>query len=301
MKKRATLFSTLTIVFFLLGCVFMFVAFFTSTKNIDSADAVPSPSNVTNSGNVEGNIGAVADISSADSSRTPQISVAAIPVEETPSTLASASSPVVPPTVATDFSGSSVPVGKEQSLEYLDDAVFLGDSITEGMELYNNSNAKIVAYKGLTTSKAMGESLEKYGNKTAVQAVSDVHAKKIYVMFGSNEVYDGGLDKFKVDYEKLIDTLKEKNSNATIFIQTIPPVTEKYSGEGHYLNNSLIDEANKIIADMAAEKNVYLLDVHGALTNATGALPIEASPVDGVHFGKDAFQKWINYLLTHTV
>lgn len=291
MKKKASLFSTLTIVFFIAACVFMFVAFFTSTKNVEatSSAAISSEESASSADESAGEAGGA--------ETTPSVVVSELP-QETESVEPSSGIQENP---KPSFATSAVPESAAKDLSYLDDAVFLGDSITEGMDFHNKSNADIVAYKGLTTVGAVGQPLEKYNNQTAVQAVSDKHPGKIYIMFGSNEIAGINLDTFKTRYGALVDALREKNPNALIFLQTIPPVTEKYSGEGHYLNNPLIKEANQKIVELATEKGVYLLDIHGALADATGALPSEASPQDGVHFGGTTFEKWFNYLLTHTV
>ena len=52
---------------------------------------------------------------------------------------------------------------------------------------------------------------------------------------------------------------------------------------------------------MAEEKEVFYLDVNSALKGSDGALPTEASPADGMHFNATYYQKWFDYLKTHTV
>lgn len=286
-KKKASFFSTLTLIFFLVGLVLLIVAFMTSRK---SADAVSIPS-----------IPTAASATLSGSNNEVLVSVVDLPSENPEESSASESTDGGSTVSRIDLSGVAVQASAEQPLSYLDNAVFLGDSITEGMDMYNQSNGTVVAYKGLTTKGALGEALPKYNDKTAVQAVAAAHPAKIYVMFGSNEIAGVKLETFKENYDALIDALREKSPDAIIYIQTIPPVTATYSGEGHYLNNGLINEANETIAEVAQEKGVYLLDVHGALVDESGALPSDASPIDGVHFGKTTYEKWFTYLLTHTV
>ena len=54
---------------------------------------------------------------------------------------------------------------------------------------------------------------------------------------------------------------------------------------------------------LAKEKELYLVDTYSTpgFTDEEGYLPDEASPVDGVHFGAAYYNKWIDYLRTHTV
>ena len=89
--------------------------------------------------------------------------------------------------------------------------------------------------------------------------------------------------------------------DATVYVQSITPVCEsKAKANGYKLENEIIQEYNEALIEMVGEKGVYYLDIHSALCDETGALP-ENATTDGLHFGSQYYQKWINYLLTHTV
>ena len=65
--------------------------------------------------------------------------------------------------------------------------------------------------------------------------------------------------------------------------------------------SSKIDDYNAAILSMTKDKQVYYVNVAEAFKDDTGALPDDASPKDGMHFGAEYYQKWFDYLKTHTV
>ena len=120
---------------------------------------------------------------------------------------------------------------------------------------------------------------------------------KIYILMGPNSI---GYNKetFVSKYGLIIDTVKQLHPNAIIYIQSMLPVT---TSNNYKLDNAVIDEYNLALLDLAEEKEVYYLDVNSALKGPDGALPTEASPADGMHFNATYYQKWFDYLKTHTV
>lgn len=194
-----------------------------------------------------------------------------------------------------------VPVTEGAAIEYLDDAAFLGDSITEGMKLHNQSNAFISSATSMAVIGAMNNPQATYGDMTLLEAVNDKSPKKIYVMLGSNEVGGYGMDIYISRYSELIDSLKSSNPDSIIYVQSLTPVTKAYHDGGHILNNDLVNDANAQLKLLAFEKKVFFLDINSALVGEDGFLPDDASPKDGVHFGTDYFNKWMDYILSHTI
>lgn len=199
-----------------------------------------------------------------------------------------------------DYS-AEVPMSSSKPIEYLNDAAFLGDSITEGMKLHNSSDAFIASAVSMSTIGCMENPQATYNEKTLLQALNEVKAKKIYVMLGSNEIGGYKIDVYLSRYGALIDSIKESNPDAIIYLQSVTPVTKAYEDSGQIPNNTQIKDANAQLKLLAFEKKIFFIDVNSALLGEDGCLPDDASPKDGVHFGTTYFNKWIDYLLTHTV
>ena len=106
-------------------------------------------------------------------------------------------------------------------------------------------------------------------------------------------------DTFIENYRGLIDTVRAANPDAYIYIQSILPVAASLDAKGR-IRNEVINAYNEALLNLSYEKQVYYLDINSSLVDENGFLPEEAA-VDGVHFKKDYYVKWLDYLKLHTV
>ena len=201
-----------------------------------------------------------------------------------------------------DYSGA-VPAGAIVDNSYFDDAVFIGDSRTQGFILYNGlSNATAYMDKGLKVDTAFTKAdIDVNGVKmSAMDALAqNTTFQKVYVMLGINELGWAYSDIFIEKYGELVDKIKEIKPDAKIYIQSILPVSEKKSNSDKIYNMTKINEYNSLIQKMAEEKKVYYLNVAEAVADDNGYLPEEAT-TDGVHLNKEYCAKWLDYLKSHT-
>lgn len=178
------------------------------------------------------------------------------------------------------------------------DAAFIGDSRTEALKTYGLLNgATYYTYKGLKVDTVFTEPcIDEGGTKMTVMDAIALHRyKRIYISLGVNELGWVSTDIFIEDYGKIIDTLKETQPDATIYVQAILPVSAKKSEQDPIYNNPRINEFNELLQEMAADKGVTYLAVNTAVMDETGALPVGAS-TDGVHPNIDYCRKWTAYL-----
>lgn len=178
------------------------------------------------------------------------------------------------------------------------DAAFIGDSRTEALKTYGLLNgATYYTYKGLKVDTVFTEPcIDEGGTKmTVMDAISRHQYQRIYISLGVNELGWVSTDIFIEDYGKIIDTLKETQPGATIYVQAILPVSAKKSEQDSIYNNPRINEFNTLIEQMAKDKGATFLAVNTAVMDETGALPDGAS-TDGVHPNIDYCRKWTAYL-----
>lgn len=205
-------------------------------------------------------------------------------------------------TAAYDYS-RPVPQSAAVDSSYFDDAVFIGDSRTEGMitatGLYN---AKSFTHKGLTVDTAFKDLVVCIDDKyyTVADALNYTSFNKVYIMLGINETGWIYSSKFIDGYGRIIDAVKAVNPDAAIYIQEILPVSNSVSATHDYIKNSKIDEYNQLLLQLAEEKQVYFIDTASAVAAEDGSLPEDAA-VDGIHMKNSYCQKWLDYLMTHTV
>lgn len=219
--------------------------------------------------------------------------------EETSSVVEETSSTTSQQTPVSDV---VVPQSDRVLNSYFDDVVFIGDSLTEGIKLYDiMSNATVLSHTGLGLDNIYTKEVVEQADGTKISVIDALRLEenvgKIYILMGPNSI---GYNKetFVSKYGLIIDTVKQAHPESIIYIQSMLPVT---TTNNYKLDNNVIDEYNLALIELAEEKEVYYLDVNSALKGPDGALPTEASPADGMHLNATYYQKWFDYLKTHTV
>lgn len=215
--------------------------------------------------------------------------------------------PTPTPTPEPDWS-QPVPEGDAvDPAEWFADAVFIGDSRTDGFRLFSGvtSDADFLVHTGLTVYDVMDDKpVIRRGDKKVplLEALAETQYGKVYISLGVNELGYRAPENFAETYGKLIDAIQECQPDATIYIQSIIPVnTEKCKANNqlYYVTNENIAAYSEALAAMAEEKQVRLVNVAEALVDETGEPPKDVS-ADGVHFKKDGYVLWLDYLTTHT-
>lgn len=187
--------------------------------------------------------------------------------------------------------------------DYFADALFIGDSRTEGLSLYSGlDTAAFYTHKGLMVDTVFTKPVVKMGDETVtiMEALETQKFNKIYIMLGVNELGWAYESVFIQQYGKVIDELKRLEPGARIYVQSILPVTAKKSSDGGVYTNERIRLYNDLIVKMCEEKEVYYLNVAEAVQDASGVLPEEAA-MDGIHLKPSYCVKWLDYLKSHTV
>ncbi len=233
--------------------------------------------------------------SQPESQSQPGVSDSQPPEESTPE-----SKPEEP---ASPFAGA-VPKSDWVDTKYFDDAVFLGDSLTNGIKVYDvMSNTTVISSTGISLENIFSKAVVKQEDgsyATMLEALGKTTPAKIYIMMGANSI---GWDKetFLKYYARLLDAVAEQHPESILYVQSILPVTAKKEAEAPVFSNARIDEYNLALLALTQQKGMQFLYVAEAFKDETGALPDEASPKDGIHFGRSYYMKWFDYLRTHTV
>ena len=190
--------------------------------------------------------------------------------------------------------------------EYFDNAVFIGDSITEGIKTYGMmTNATVIAATGINLSTITTSAVVKTesGRVTVLDALKQYpETGKIYILLGANGIAWMEKDSFVQMYSDFVKELKAQCPDALIYIQSIFPINEEKFSE-HYdseITNEKIREYNSALLDMSKELGVYYLNVAETIADQNGALSDDAT-TDGMHIGTDYYEKWFNYLKKHAV
>lgn len=208
------------------------------------------------------------------------------------------------PVMMSDFYGMVFPESDRVTSEYFDDAVFIGDSITTGITIYDAmNNADVFAATGLNLSSinTAGVVDAADGSKiTVLDALSRGDYKKIYIMIGANGIGYLTNEQTVELYGKFIDSIKSIKPDSIIYIQSILPINEqKYQRQYKaVMTNADIDYINQELIKIAGEKNCFYLDVASAFKDENGIMS-DASTPDGLHLYSAGYTTWFDYLKTH--
>ena len=196
-----------------------------------------------------------------------------------------------------------VPQSGAVDLDYFDDAVFIGDSRTEGLYINTGlSNATFFAHQGLMVDEVYTKEVATVDGKktTVMDALARTSFSKVYIMLGINEtgwIYE---DIFIEKYGDIIDGIRAINPDAVIYVQSILPVSQEVSETHSYIKNERTSTYNQLLQEMAEEKGVYFVNVAEAVTGGDGCLRPELT-FDGVHLNTQGCRIWLDYLRTHSV
>lgn len=214
-----------------------------------------------------------------------------------------------------------IPFGVEGSnpvdYSYFDDAVFIGDSITQKLQMYvSMMRSRDSSYMGkakflCSASLGASNSLSAVTNKSLHpsyngvkqplwDSVAQMGAKKVYIMLGVNDLTWASYEKTISNLRKLISKIREAVPSASIYIQSVTP---RVSSSQSIPNNQQIFEFNLELVKMCREDGYYFIDTAYALRDENGNLPDEfCSDLNsmGMHFTNSACEVWVDYLRTHT-
>lgn len=201
----------------------------------------------------------------------------------------------------------SQPVPETEAVgeDYFADAVFIGDSRTDGFRIFSGlSQGDFLVKTGLSVFKVEKEQIKVDGRKmTVLDALGRKTYGKIYTCMGINELgmYD---DKgYYSHYAAFLDAVRGVQPQAAVYVQLLIPVNQQKcqeKGVGSYINNEQIAVYNALLRQLAAEKQVFLLEPAQAIVDETTGEPAYDEVADGVHFQKEPYQRWLDYLKRHT-
>ena len=245
------------------------------------------------------------------SEQTPPMSSQDVSQDITPPAVADTPEPTpspVPPEEEPEAYDFSQPVPESEPVDnsYFEDAVFIGDSRTDGFMLYSgigcgtNLTSNGLSIFEVTEKKAFTIDGTKY---TLLDALGRQQYGKVYISLGINELgyYDD--QGFYEAYCQTIDLIRQCQPHAVIYIQGLIPLNEDViaqTGGASYLKNDHLLIYNDLMKQVAEEKQVAFLDLNPYFAGEDGQLPAEAS-TDGIHLRKAYCEQWLEYLKAHTV
>ncbi len=180
-------------------------------------------------------------------------------------------------------------------ISYFDDALFIGDSRTVGIQEYGTfTNSDFFCSIGMMASNIDSQNIN---GQSFDQLIDSKQYGKVYVMLGINEV--GNDFQFTLTkYRAIIEKLKAHQTNATIYIQANLHVSA--ASETNVINNDNIDYLNSLFAGLADNKKVFYIDINELYDDENGNLTASYTS-DGIHPLAAYYKQWCEWLCQKTV
>lgn len=185
---------------------------------------------------------------------------------------------------------------------YFDDALFLGDSHTDGLYCYGGlRNATYYTRNGLILREVFTKSYAQLDGKkvTLEEALTQQSFGKLYIMIGINQVKDDTAEDFARKFAEMLDRLHELQPDAVIYIQSVLHTTQQTSDTTGFKNEA-INAFNTALAALADNERVFYLDINPVFDDETGALRADWSS-DGVHVRAAYYTLWRDLLYQYGV
>ncbi len=168
------------------------------------------------------------------------------------------------------------------------DSLFLGDSITSGLQQYKLLDKENVIYGiGLHVYQVIEKKNDEIKKK---------NPKNLFIMLGMNDSVWVETEKFSKNYDSLIKTLKKEHPNTKIFIQSIFPVDKKNKEATAKISNERVKEYNDALIKIAKDNEVTFVDLRPILSAHQ-----EFYGKDGIHLFKDLYLYWLKFIQTNVI
>lgn len=189
-------------------------------------------------------------------------------------------------------------------MSYFDDALFIGDSLTQGFQVYTSgiSNASYAAYIGAGPRTFIEGTVTNINGET-VKPIDEILAaspKKVYILLGTNAMETLTDEAFLEYYGRFLEFLVPQLPEDTVYyIEAIPPVTQAKAADENFTLER-IQGVNEKLALLAYQHGMYYLDLYSALCGEDGYLKAEYAADDGLHLNNEGYSACRELLITHT-
>lgn len=213
--------------------------------------------------------------------------------------------------ISPDHRMFQLPENGSVDLSYFEDAVFVGDSLTEGLREYasiENAIANIATFISAKnqTPKSFLEGVIVFPNnyrptQNGVEAIVSENPGKVYITLGTNALTFMNREQLIYYYDQLLTSLQSQLPDTTFYVCSITPTTVAEASRRPVFIYDAIYAANNEIAMMASQKGMHYINLHEVLAGEDGYLIPEYAYSDGIHLKPEAYTIWIQYLMSHTV
>lgn len=212
--------------------------------------------------------------------------------------------------------GTATPDTGRKTVDYFSDACFIGHSLVVGFNTFTDTGSaafyakesanirSLMSYEGwelsTTHTDESGKEVADKGNLAA--ALAEKSYGKVYIMFGANEcgATESSRNNFVTNMGTLVDTVRQSQPDAKIYIMSMTPVYDTYSEKSYSLCRDNLIIYNDLMKSVCRNKHCYYVNLFDLLCDADGYLP-DGLSTDGLHLKNESYDAIFDYLLCHTM
>lgn len=130
--------------------------------------------------------------------------------------------------------------------------------------------------------------------------INSLHPRKVFLLGGINSIINVPLEEFEHKYRALVDTIRNQNPYAQLYLQTLLPVNVEMEIGSRYRDCQWkIKEANAIIKNIALSKGYQYVDLFAAY-QINDSMPRKYTR-DGLHLYLEAYSIWAQVIYPYMV
>ena len=193
-------------------------------------------------------------------------------------------------------SGITNPVPQSEAADaaYLDGCTLVTD-ITLADMAEKSSFKDVIADASLGAASCNDVKItSSYGSQTIYDTMKVKKPSTLYIMLGS-DLGTSTVDDMISSYTSLVNNLHAALPEMKIYLMQLPPVI--YDTET--VTNSLVNEYNTRLLDLASASGVYCIDTNTPLKSGNGALDEAYWSYDTLSLGDAGYAKVCDIILTH--
>lgn len=194
-------------------------------------------------------------------------------------------------TTTTTASTASYSAGQltQADKTFLDDCVFVGDSICSGLKVYHILPDKNVVAKGCVAARSIFDYTFSVGgaNRNVVDALSILKPKYVIFSMGMNDINMTNAERYCTNYQNLLSKVQAVLPDAKLYVASITPITTNCT----FSTNTKIDSYNTAVKNYLAQNypSWGYVDIASGLKNQWNGLISSYSSGDGIHLAPAAY------------
>ncbi len=195
--------------------------------------------------------------------------------------------------------------------DFLEDSLFVGDSVTDGFKLYVNNygdmpyvnffSGSSYGYQSACKDKASTSVHPKIGGEAKYiwEAVEYYEAKRVFICFGLNDFGYISDSKLTTCLETICNNISEVSPETEVVFLSCGFFTKNGQTTSYGFSNDQVRAKNEVVLNFCDENGYDFIDVSWAYADANGNLKSEYSYDDYCHLSYDKYNFWEDILMAY--